>query len=139
MNAVGSALDTRRYFDIIGNMEHRNAVTALGALAHENRLAVVRLLLEHAPAGLPAGAIGERLDLAPATLSFHLKELARTGLVTTQPQGRFIWYRANLATLSGLVAYLTENCCRSQTATVCCGPPTLKPRIVARTKLENLA
>ena len=98
-------------------MEHGIAVTALGALAHGNRLAVVRLLLEHVPAGLPAGAIGERLGLAPATLSFHLKELSRTGLV----------------------AYLTENCCRAQAKSACCGPITPKPRIVARTRLENLA
>jgi DNA-binding transcriptional ArsR family regulator len=120
-------------------MEHSIVVAALGALAHENRLAVVRLLLEHAPAGLPAGAIGERLDLAPATLSFHLKELARTGLVAAQPEGRFIWYRANVATMNGLVAYLTDNCCLAQSAAACCGPITPKPRIVARTRLENLA
>jgi len=120
-------------------MEHKDAVTALGALSHDHRLAVVRLLLEHAPMGLPAGAIGERLGLAPATLSFHLKELARTGLVATQPDGRFIWYRADVATMNGLVAYLTENCCRSQTAAVCCVPITPKPRIVARTRQENPA
>ena len=120
-------------------MEHTNAVTALGALAHEHRLAVVRLLLEHAPIGLPAGVIGERLALAPATLSFHLKELARTGLVTAHPDGRFIWYRADLATMNGLVAYLTDNCCRSQAAAVCCAPVTPKPRIVARTKQESPA
>ena len=120
-------------------MEHTSAVTALGALAHEHRLAVVRLLLEHAPTGLPAGTIGDRLGLAPATLSFHLKELARTGLVGVRPEGRFIWYRANLATMNGLVAYLTENCCRTQAAAVCCAPMTPKPRIVARTRQENLA
>ena len=120
-------------------MEHGIAVTALGALAHAKRLAVVRLLLEHAPEGLPAGAVGERLGLPPATLSFHLKELARTGLVTAQPEGRFIRYRANLATMNGLVAYLTENCCRAPAAAPCCGPITPKPRIVARTRLENLA
>jgi DNA-binding transcriptional ArsR family regulator len=120
-------------------MEHTNAVTALGALAHDHRLAVIRLLLEHAPIGLPAGAIGERLALAPATLSFHLKELARTGLVTARPDGRFIWYRADVATMNGLVAYLTENCCRAYAATDCCVPATPKPRIVARTKQEDLA
>jgi ArsR family transcriptional regulator len=120
-------------------MEHFAAVAALGALGHDNRLAVVRLLLEHAPGGLPAGAIGERLGLAPATLSFHLKELARAGLVATRPDGRFIWYRANLATMSGLVAYLTENCCRAPAAPPCCGPLAPKPRIVARTRLENPA
>ena len=116
-------------------MENTNAVTALGALAHENRLAVFRLLLEHAPVGLPAGVIGERLALAPATLSFHLKELARTGLVAAQPDGRFIWYRANVATMNGLVAYLTENCCQAQATAVCCAPAAPKPRIVARAKV----
>jgi ArsR family transcriptional regulator len=130
-------LDIGLYFDIIGNVKNAIAVTALGALALENRLAVVRLLLEHAPEGLPAGAIGERLGLAPATLSFHLKELARTVLVAAQPDGRFIWYRANLATMNGHVAYLTESCCRSQARAARCGPLTPKPRIVARTKLEN--
>jgi DNA-binding transcriptional ArsR family regulator len=128
-----------KQFDIIGNMEHWIAATALGALAHENRLAVVRLLLEHAPEGLPAGAIGERLGLAPATLSFHLKELARAGLVAARPDGRFIWYRANLATMNGLVAYMSENCCRAQAKVACCGPITPKPRIVARNRLENPA
>jgi DNA-binding transcriptional ArsR family regulator len=120
-------------------MEHTDAVTALGALAHDHRLAVVRLLMEHAPVGLPAGVIGERLALAPATLSFHLKELARTGLVTAHPDGRFIWYRAHLATMNGLVAYLTENCCRASAAADCCVPAAPKPRIVARTKQEDLA
>ena len=119
-------------------MEHTKAVEFLGALANEHRLAVVRLLLEHAPIGLPAGAIGERLGLPPATLSFHLKELARTGLVSALPDGRFIWYRADLSAMNGLVAYLTENCCRVYAAADCC-VPIPKPRIVARNKQEDLA
>ena len=119
-------------------MEHTKAVESLGALAHEHRLAVVRLLLEHAPIGLPAGVIGERLGLAPATLSFHLKELARTGLVSALPHGRFIWYRADLPAMNGLIAYLTDNCCRVYGAADCCAPMP-KPRIVARNKQENLA
>ncbi len=134
-----ACLDIALYFDIIGNMESEEAVTALGALAHEHRLAVFRLLLAHAPTGLPAGAISERLELAPATLSFHLKELARTGLVSARPDGRFIWYRADLATMNGLVAYLTENCCRAQDTVACCVPAAPKPRIVARIRQENLA
>ena len=119
-------------------MEHTKAVEFLGALAHEHRLAVVRLLLEHAPVGLAAGAIAEHLDLAPATLSFHLKELGRTGLVSALPDGRFIWYRADLPAMNGLVAYLTENCCRVYAAADCC-VPIPKPRIVARNKQEDLA
>ena len=92
-------------------METKNTLTALAALAHETRLAVFRLLVETGPEGLPVGKIGERLGIAPATLSFHLKELAHADLVTMQPEGRFIYCSANFATMNGLLAYLTENCC----------------------------
>jgi ArsR family transcriptional regulator len=92
-------------------METRNALTALAALAQETRLAVFRLLVETGPEGLPVGKIGERLGIAPATLSFHLKELAHADLVRMQHVGRFIYCVANFVTMHGLVAYLTENCC----------------------------
>ena len=92
-------------------METKDALTALTALAHETRLAVFRLLVETGPEGLPVGKIGARLGIAPATLSFHLKELAHADLVTTRHEGRFIYCSANFATMNGLVAYLTENCC----------------------------
>ena len=101
-------------------MEHTKAVEFLGALAHEHRLAVVRLLLEHAPIGLPAGVIGERLGLAPATLSFHLKELAHADLITARQAGRFIYYTVNYKAMNALVAYLTENCCRGVTCDIEC-------------------
>src|SRR5437773_8478459 len=92
-------------------METKNALTALAALAQETRLAVFRLLVETGPEGLPVGKIGERLGIAPATLSFHLKELAHADLVTMRHEGRFIYCSANFATMNGLLAYLTENCC----------------------------
>jgi DNA-binding transcriptional ArsR family regulator len=89
------------------------AVSALAALAQETRLSIFRLLIEHAPHGLTPGAICKRLDLAPATLSFHLKELARAGLVDDRRESRFIWYRANLERMRALVDYLTQNCCEA--------------------------
>jgi len=98
-----------------------HAVNALAALAQETRLSIFRLLLEFAPTGLTPGAIGLRLKLAPATLSFHLKELASAGLITDRRDGRFIWYQADLAAMNALVAYLTENCCRA-TGSADCGP-----------------
>ncbi|MET0683069.1 MAG: metalloregulator ArsR/SmtB family transcription factor [Casimicrobiaceae bacterium] len=110
----------------------------MAALSQEHRLAVFRLLVEHAPEGLSAGLIAERLSLAPATLSFHLKELARTGLVSALPDGRFIWYRADLPAMNGLVAYLTENCCCAHAVADCCVSIVPKPRIVARTRQEDL-
>jgi ArsR family transcriptional regulator, arsenate/arsenite/antimonite-responsive transcriptional repressor len=108
-------------------MKTKAALSALTALAQESRLAVFRLLVEHAPEGLPAGNIAERLKMAPATLSFHLKELSHAGLIVARPQSRFIWYSADLGAMNGLVSYLTENCCGSSavcdTACIPAGAP----------------
>jgi DNA-binding transcriptional ArsR family regulator len=93
--------------------ETRQALDALAALAQETRLAVFRLLVEHSPDGLTAGALAERLDIAAPTLSFHLKELTHAGLVASRQDGRFIWYRADIAAMNTLIAYLTRNCCVS--------------------------
>lgn len=92
-------------------METKQIIAALGALAQETRLSIFRLLVEAGPAGLPVGAIAEKLELANATLSFHLKELTGAGLTIATPNGRSIIYSANFVTMNGLVDYLTENCC----------------------------
>ncbi|MEO8344914.1 MAG: metalloregulator ArsR/SmtB family transcription factor [Betaproteobacteria bacterium] len=101
------------------------AISALAALAQETRLAIFRLLVEFAPKGLTPGAIAMRLKLAPATLSFHLKELANAGLIADRRDGRFIWYQADLAAMDGLIAYLTEHCCQGTGGATCeteCAP-----------------
>lgn len=108
-------------------METSKVLLALAALAQETRLAVYRLLLEHAPEGLPAGQVADRLQLLPASLSFHLKELTRAGLIGARQQGRFVWYTADIAAMNGLVLYLTENCCRSSAACVAACAPTCGP------------
>ena len=95
------------------------AVSALAALAQETRLAIFRLLVEHARDGLTPSAIALRLKLAPATLSFHLKELASAGLIEDRRDGRFIWYRPDVAAMNGLIGYLTENCCRASGREAC--------------------
>jgi len=98
-------------------MEAITVVRALGALAQETRLGVFRLLVEQGPGGMAAGEIAEQLAIAPATLSFHLKELTQAGLVTARHEGRFIFYAANFTAMNDLLAYLTENCCVAD-----CGP-----------------
>ena len=112
-------------------METMKVLSALAALSQENRLAVFRLLVEHAPEGLSAGVIAERLSIAPATLSFHLKELSHAGLIASRQDGRFIWYRADLKTMNGLVAYLTENCCSASSVCDAACVPAGAPRPVA--------
>ena len=90
------------------------AVVALAALAQPTRLTIFRMLVEYAPGGLTAGTISAALDLAPATLSFHLKELATAGLVSDQREGRHIRYRADIAAMNSLVGYLTDHCCQGR-------------------------
>ena len=93
-------------------MEIKAAVAVLGALAQETRLAVFRLLIQAGPQGVPAGEISESLEVAPATLSFHLKELSRAGLVTARQDGRFIYYAADFPQMAALMSFLTQNCCQ---------------------------
>ena len=92
-------------------MKTTEAVFALAALAQDTRLEVFRLLVQQGASGLAAGEIAEHLGVSPATLSFHLKELAHAKLVTSRQDGRFVFYTANFSAMNGLVAFLTENCC----------------------------
>jgi ArsR family transcriptional regulator, arsenate/arsenite/antimonite-responsive transcriptional repressor len=110
------------------------AVAALAALAQHTRLAIFRLLVEHARDGLTPGAIAAKLGLAPATLSFHLKELANAGLVEDRREGRFIWYRTDVAAMNGLIGYLTENCCRASGGACAtdCAPDACAPSPTSR-------
>ena len=108
------------------NMETTDVLAALAALAQASRLAVFRLLVQHAPDGLSAGVIAEKLEITPATLSFHLKELHRAGLVAQRQDGRFLWYSANVDAMNALIAYLTANCCALGSCTpVACTPPAV--------------
>jgi ArsR family transcriptional regulator, arsenate/arsenite/antimonite-responsive transcriptional repressor len=92
-------------------MEKTAAVTALAALAQDNRLDVFRLLVQAGPEGMPAGAVAAALDLAPNTLTFHFDRLRTAGLVTVRRDGRSMIYAAQFETMNGLLGFLTENCC----------------------------
>jgi len=121
-------------------MDSNTTVRALAALAQETRLAIFRSLVEQGPSGLTPGVIADRLDLAPATLSFHLKELAHAGLIRARQESRFIHYSADFTAMNGLVDYLTENCCRAaggcETA---CGPECAPPTAPRRAKSGLIA
>jgi len=95
-------------------MESNTAIRALGALAHESRLAIYRLLVQAGPGGLAVGAIGEQLDFAPATLSFHLAGLRHAGLVSERREGRTLYQSADFGAMNALIGYLSENCCGGQ-------------------------
>jgi DNA-binding transcriptional ArsR family regulator len=102
------------------SMEPKSAVAALSALAQESRLAIFRLLVQQGPSGISAGEIGAALKLAPATLSFHLKELSHAGLTVARQESRYIFYSANFERMGALIGFLTENCCAQDG--VACAP-----------------
>jgi len=77
---------------------------------------------------MSAGAVGEKLDLPPATLSFHLAGLTRAGLAQSRQEGRFVIYTANFENMNSLVAFLTENCCGGAS----CAPASCKPAAEAK-------
>jgi ArsR family transcriptional regulator len=92
-------------------MKGPQAVAALGALAQEHRLALFRLLVQAGADGMPAGAVAEALGVPNSSLSFHLAQLHRAGLVRQERRGRSLIYSADYGAMNALVAYLMENCC----------------------------
>jgi ArsR family transcriptional regulator len=92
-------------------VDSNQAVQALGALAHETRLAIFRMLVERGPDGMAAGLIAEQLGVPPSSLSFHVQHLHRAGLITQRRVSRQLIYAADFAGMNSLVRFLTENCC----------------------------
>ena len=92
-------------------MIENEAVAALSALSHTQRLRVFRALVVAGPEGMLPSVMAERMDIARNSLSFHLKELANAGLVSVEQQGRNLIYRADYPQMNALLAFLTEHCC----------------------------
>ncbi|MBB1649092.1 MULTISPECIES: ArsR/SmtB family transcription factor [Delftia] len=107
-------------------MDEPAVVDSLAALAHPLRLRIFRALVVVGPEGLTPGVMAEALETPGTTLSFHLKELTRSGLVTQERSSRHLVYRAAFEHMNGLLGYLTENCCQgvacavSQDKASCC-------------------
>jgi ArsR family transcriptional regulator len=98
-----------------------HAVEALTALAQEHRLSLFRLLVQAGEDGMSAGAIASALGVPNSSLSFHLAQLTRAGLIRQERQSRSLIYRANYAAMNQLLGFLTENCCRG---VACVNAPT---------------
>ena len=100
-------------------LDETSAVRSLAALAQAQRLRAFRALVVAGAEGLTPGAMAEQLGVAPSALSFHLKELAHAGMVSSEPRGRNLIYRANFDQMNALLGYLTEHCCQG----AACGVP----------------
>lgn len=107
-------------------MKTKQVLNSLSALAHEHRLAVYRMLVQAGPEGLPAGVIAGRLGVPPSSLTFHTQALVRAGIVVNHRVSRQIIYAADFKVMTGLVGYLTENCCGGRMVCAPAPPRTRK-------------
>lgn len=95
-------------------MDETDVVASLAALAQPMRLRLFRSLVVAGADGLTPGVLADRLEVPPATLSFHLKGLLHAGLVSQERASRNLIYRANFEQMNDLLGFLTENCCQGQ-------------------------
>lgn len=99
-------------------LDEPQALKALTALAQTQRLRAFKALVVAGPDGLTPGTLAQQLESAPSALSFHLKELAHSGLVDIEQRGRNLIYRANFSHMNGLLAYMTVHCCQGESCEV---------------------
>lgn len=104
-------LDFAILFYIVGIMKSTDVVASLAALAQESRLALFRLLVKRGPEGHTPTELSEKLEVPAPTLSFHLKELQRAGLIDARRDGRYLFYSPNFSHMKQLLGFLTHNCC----------------------------
>lgn len=95
-------------------MKADEVVRSLGALAQPVRLQVFRCLVVAGPEGMTPGALVDAIGVPATSLSFHLKELTHSGLVSQERQGRNLIYRAAFDQMNALLGYLTQNCCQGE-------------------------
>jgi DNA-binding transcriptional ArsR family regulator len=130
--AAQSPLDVAHDFYYSRIVDSKHAIEALAALAQETRLSIFRLLMQRGPEGLSAGAVAERLGVAPSTLSFHLAHLERAALLRSWRVQRQIFYAADFDGMRRLLNFLTEDCCGGRPEF--CAP---LPRSAARTSAKE--
>jgi arsenate reductase len=95
-------------------MDISDALTALTSLAQETRLTAFRYLLDAHPRARQAGDIARHCSVPHNTMSTHLAQLERAGLIDSERQGRAVFYRADVEGFRSLVAFLAHDCCNGR-------------------------
>jgi DNA-binding transcriptional ArsR family regulator len=116
-------------------MKSLEVVAGLAALAQESRLAIFRMLVKRGPEGYTPTQLAEKLDVPAPTLSFHLKELQRAGLIQARREGRFLFYSPNFPHMNQLLEFLTDNCCSLTDKD--CGPVCMPAAEAAQPKRKR--
>jgi len=88
------------------------ATAAFAAIAQDYRLRVFKRLMKIAPEGLTAGDIARELGIPASTLSTHLAQLQRAGLLRSWRHQRHIFYTIDMDGTRRLVDYFIIDCCQ---------------------------
>lgn len=96
------------------------------ALANELRLEVFRLLVATLPNAMPAGQIAQQLRVPASTLSTHLAQLERAGLLKSWREQQRILYAVDTEGTKSLVGFLVNDCCNGEPE-LCGYPAARKP------------
>ncbi len=87
------------------NQESTQIWAGFRALSDPLRIQIIELLRSQE---LCVCELCEKLDVSQSKLSFHLKNLKEANLVHSRQQGRWMYYRLNLAQFVTLEQYLAE-------------------------------
>ncbi len=92
-------------------MDLDTAAFCLEKLGSPARLEIFRLLVRAGDRGLPVGDIQEHLGIPASTLSHHIAQLSRAGLLRQEREGRVLRCSPNWDLMDDLIAFLTAECC----------------------------
>lgn len=90
--------------------------TLFAALAHPSRVAILRDLLAHANQGRQFGELSKDLLIPASTLTHHLNEMEKAGILNRETQGRATRLGLNLDALAQALQQLTRLCCAADFA-----------------------
>lgn len=92
------------------SMRYKNLIRVFNNLSQEVRFKVFKLLVKSGDEGLYPSEMLKKIKISAGTLSFHLKELENSGLITKEKHGRNIVYRINSDTLASVTSFLIDEC-----------------------------
>ncbi len=83
----------------------------LKALADPVRIKLMSILLTHTDGAVCTCDLATGVDLAESTVSHHLTQLRKAGMVTSERRGMNVFHRADANALDALRVVLDPNCC----------------------------